>query len=249
MGIFDKLLRGADKVYDAKTTLETEVFKDRRFERAEKLAATGDPNTAVITGIKRRFNDSTTETDIRLEWFAPEPRAAAIHYGSAMPMLIRLGSTVAIKADGDAAVVDPQAMAEAPDPPRDAGRRSRKVPAQGMDDKALDMSVLSRIKKWMPQDATVESFAQVSVMGMLAENWDIVVACADGTRATVRKDNVPPYARWYVAPGSVVPVVIDPKNPARAQVNWPMLAERAAVAGGTWQEEPPAGSIAAALLL
>jgi hypothetical protein len=248
MGLFAKLLRGADKVYDAKSTLETEVFKDRRFDRAEKLAGTGDPNTAVITGIKRRFNDSTTNTDIRLEWFAPEPRVAAIHYGSAMPMLIRLGSTVAIKADGDAAVVDPQAMAEAPDPPRDAGRRSRDVPDQGMDDKALDMSVLSRIKKWTPQDATVESFERMTVFGMPSENWTIVVTSSDGSRASVKKDEVPPYARWFVAPGAVVPVVIDPKNPSRAQIDWPQLAERAAVAGGAWQEEPPAGSIAARLL-
>ena len=31
-------------------------------------------------------------------------------------------------------------------------------------------------------------------------------------------------------------------------MNWPLLAERAAVAGGTWQDDPPAGSIAEALL-
>ncbi len=249
MGLFGKLLRGADKVYDAKTTLEVEVFKDRRFARAEQLAATGDPNQAVVTGIKRRLNDSTTETDVRIEWFGPEPRVGAIHYGGAMPLVIRLGSTLAIKADGDSAVVDPDAMAQAPGAPRDAGRRSRKVPDQGVDDQALDGRVLSRLKKWAPQEGTVESFAQVTVMGMLAENWDIVVTCADGTRVTVSKDNVPPYARWFVVPGAAVPVVTDPKNPARAQIAWPTLAERAAVTGGTWQEEPPAGSIAAAMLL
>jgi hypothetical protein len=248
MGLFKRLVQGADKVYDAKESLETAVFKDHRFDRADKLAASGDPNQAVITGIKRRFNDSTTNTDIRLEWFAPEHRVGAIHYGSAMPMLIRLGSTVAIRADGDAAVIDSQAMAEAPDPPRDAGRRSRKVPEQGMDDKALDMSVLSRIKKWTPQDATVESFERVTVFGMPSENWTIVLTCPDGTRATVKKDEVPAYARWFVAPGAVVPAVIDPKDATRAQINWPELAARAAVAGGTWQEQPPAGSIAASVL-
>ena len=129
-------------------------------------------------------------------------------------------------------------MAEAPDPPRDAGRRSRKVPDQGMDDRALDMSVLSRIEKWAPQDATVESFERVTVFGMPSESWTIVVTIADGTRATVNKDKVPPYARWFVSPGAVVPAVIDPKDPSRAQINWPELAERAAVAGGVWQEQP-----------
>jgi len=248
MGLFKKLLSGADKVYDAKTDLEHAIFRDRRFDRAEQLAAGGDPGTAVITGIKRRFNDDTTATDVRLEWFAPEPRVGAIHYGSAMPMLIRLGSTLAIKTDGDAVVIDPEAMAEAPDPPRDAGRRSRTVPDQGIDDKALDMSVLSRIKKWTPQDATVESFERVSLLGMPTENWTIVVSTADGTRATVTRDQVPAYARWFVAPGAVVPAVFDPKDPGRAQINWPELAERAAVAGGVWQEQPPAGSIAAGLV-
>ena len=121
MGLFDKLLKGADKVYDAKTDLETEVFRDRRFERAEKLAATGDPNTAVITGIKRRYNDSLTDTDLRLEWFAPEPRVGAIHYGADIPLAIRLGSTIAVKTDGDAVVVDPAAMAGVPGAPSRRG--------------------------------------------------------------------------------------------------------------------------------
>jgi hypothetical protein len=249
MGLLKKLLQGADKAVETKDALEHKVFRDRRFDRAEKLAASGDANTAVVTGIRRRLNDSTTETGIRLEWFGPEPRVGAIHYGADVPLLIRLGSTIAIKADGDSAVVDPAAMAEVPGAPRDAGRRARKVPEQGVDDMALDARVLSRIGKWAPQDATVESFEQATVMGMLAENWNIAVTCADGTRATVSKDNVPPYARWYVAPGAIVPIVTDPKDPGRAQVDWPELAERAAVAGGTWQERPPEDSIAASLLL
>jgi hypothetical protein len=248
MGLFDKLLKGADEVYDAKTILETEVFKDRRFGRAEKLAATGDPNTAVITGIKRRYNDSLTDTDIRLEWFAPEPRVGAIHYGADIPLAIRLGSTIAVKTDGDSVVVDPAAMAGVPGAPTAAGRRSRKAPGQGTDDKALDVRVLGRLEKWTPQDATVEAFERITVMGMASENWDITVSCADGTRALVKRDYVPPYVRWYVAPGAVVPVVTDPQDPARAQVHWPLLAERAAVAGGTWRDDAPPGSIAEALL-
>jgi hypothetical protein len=248
MGIFKKLLQGADKVYDAKSTLEYSVFRDRRFDRAEKLAASGDPDTAVVTGIKRRYNDGTTDTTVRVEWYAPEPRVSAVHYGADMPLVIRLGATLAIKVDGDAAVVDPVAMAGVPGAPRDAGRRAGKVPDQGVDDTALDARVLSRTQKWTPQDAKVVSFEQASVLGMPSENWDIAVTCADGRTATVKRDYVPPYARWYVAPGAVVPVVTDPKDPGRAQVNWPELAERAAVAGSTWRDDPPAGSIAESLL-
>ncbi len=131
MGLFKKLLGFADKVHDAKTTLEARTFRDRRFDRAEKLAATGDPNQAVVTGIKRRLNDSTTETDIRLEWFGPEPRVGAIHYGGELPLAIRLGSTVAIKTDGDSAVVDPPLCAASPARPRTPGGGPGKSPIRG----------------------------------------------------------------------------------------------------------------------
>src|SRR5690348_4844902 len=110
MGILNRLLRIADRVDDAKTDLEYGVFRDRRFDKAEELAKAGQSNEAVVTGIKRRTNDGTTDTDVRLEWYAPEPRAAAVHYGDSMPLVVRLGSTVAIRFDGDAAVLDPAAM-------------------------------------------------------------------------------------------------------------------------------------------
>lgn len=248
MGLFKKVLQGADKVYDAKVTAEYAIFKDRRFDRAEKLATSGDANEAVITGIRRRYNDRTTDTVIRLEWCGPEPRVGAIFYGGYMPLAIRLGSTVAIRADGESAVVDPKAMAGTPGAPQNAGRGARKVPDQGIDDQALDARVLSRLKKWAPQDATVESFEQARALGMLTENWTIEVTCADGTRATVSKDEVPPYARWFVKPGAVLPIVTDPKDSRRAQVDWPELAERHAEAGGSWKDRPADGSIAARVL-
>lgn len=54
-----------------------------------------------------------------------------------MPLIIQLGSTVAIGFDGDAAVLDPTAMAGTAGAPADAGRRSQKVPEQGIDDTSL----------------------------------------------------------------------------------------------------------------
>ncbi len=247
MGILSKLLGAANRVDQAKEDLEFALVHDRRFGRAEALAREGTENEAVVTGIRRRLNDGT-ETQVRLEWFAPEPRAGAIYFGDSMPLVIRLGSTVAIRFDGDAAVLDPAAMAGTPGAPADAGRRSKKVPDQGVEDTSLDMRVLSRLKKWTPETAVVTSFEQTQVFGMLTENWNIVLRRPDGSVATVGRDNVPPYARWFVVPGAEVPIVVDPKDPSRAQVNWALLAEERAAVGGRWQDPAPAGSIAAGQL-
>jgi hypothetical protein len=248
MGILSRLLKGADAIDQAKTDLEFALFRDRRFEKAEALAASGASNEAVVTGIRRRTSDGTTETTVRLEWYAPEPRVAGIHYGDVMPLVVRLGSTVAIRFDGDAAVLDPAAMAGTPGAPADAGRRSRKAPEQGVDDKSLDSRVLSRLKKWPAEVGVVQGFERVTAFGLPMENWHILVRRADGSTAKVNRDHVPPYARWFVAPGSEVPIVVDPKDPTRAQIDWPELAEQRATVGGRWQDPPPEGSIAASLL-
>lgn len=165
-----------------------------------------------------------------------------------MPLVVRLGSTVAIRLEGDAAVLDPAAMAGTPGAPADAGRRSRKVPDQGVDDTSLDMRVVSRLKKWTPETAVVRSFEQVQSFGMAMENWHIVVRRADGSEATVGKDHVPPYARWFVVPGAEVPIVVELEDASRAQIDWTLLAEQRAAVGGRWQDPAPEGSIAAAQL-
>jgi len=247
MGLLKKLLGTADRVYQAEGDLEHAVFRDRSFERAAALAQSGDPGTAVVTGIQRRLNDSTTDSLVRLEWYAPELRAGAVRFGDAIPPALRLGSTVRIRTDGDKVALDPAAMAAVPSAPADPGRSSRKTPDQGVSDTALDARVLSRLKKWPAETAVVVSFQRVGVFGMPSDNWDVVVRRGDNSLATINRDNVPPYARWYVHPGAELPIVVDPKDPGRAQGNWPLLAEQRAVAGGTWEDPPPQGSIAESL--
>ena len=63
--------------------------------------------------------------------------------------------------------------------------RARKVPDQGVDDRAMDASVLGRIKKWAPQDATVESFEQLvnGELDDLPEQAFLNVGNADSARA------------------------------------------------------------------
>lgn len=247
MGLLDRAINALNKAEDAKTDLEYGIFRDRRFDRAEKLAADGVTTEAVVTGIDSFYND-TTEIRVRLEWFDPSPRVGAIHYGGAMPLAIRLGSTVCVATDGDRVAIDPGPMQGVPGAPQDAGRTERKVPEQGIKESALNASVLKRFKKWTPETATVSSLERVSVMGMPTDNWHITLTRADGSTALVKKDYVPPYVRFFIAPGAEVPIVIDPKDAGRAQINYPMLAEERAPKGGTWKDRPPAGSIAEAML-
>ncbi|WP_141006986.1 hypothetical protein [Nocardioides humi] len=245
MGLLDRLIGAANRAEQAKTSAELHVFRDRRFERAEELAATGSTGEAVVTGIRRRLNDGTTETQVRLEWRAPEARAGALRFGDDLAPVIRLGATVRVRTDGDTVALDVAAMAGRLGGWTDPGRRSRKVPEQGVDDRSLDARVLSRLRKWPAETAVVVSVEQARVLGMPSQDWDVVVQRADGARATIHRDHVPPYVRWYVHPGAEIPVAIDPKDATRAQGDWPRLAEERAVDGGRWGDPPPEGSLAA----
>lgn len=245
MGLLDRLIGAANRAEQAKTSAELHVFRDRRFERAEELAAAGRPDEAVVTGIRRRLNDGTTETQVRLEWHAPEPRVGALRFGDDLAPVLRLGATVRVRTDGDTVALDIDAMTTRLAGWIDPGRRSRKVPEQGIDDRALDARVLSRLRKWPAETAVVVSIEQARALGMPSQDWDVVVRRADGAHATIRRDHVPPYVRWFVRPGAELPVVIDPKDATRAQGDWPRLAEECAVAGGRWTDPPPDGSVAA----
>lgn len=248
MGFFDRVIGAVNKADEKATDLEHRLTVDRRYGQAQRLAAEGLQDEAVITGIERKLNAGTAQTSVRLEWLAPEPSTAGILLGSEPIAAIRLGATVAIRTDGGQAVLDWETMTsslgltEAP-----GQRRRRSAPDQGVVDTALDMRVLSRLKKGVPGVGSVQSIAQSRTVGVLTENWTIVLTRADGSSVTVRNDHVPSYVRWYVHPGAELPIVVDPKDPARGQVNWPKLAEERAVSGGRWQDRPPDGSIAADL--
>ncbi len=249
MGFWGKVLGGLDKAYDAKTDAELAIFRDRRFARADALAASGSRNEAVVTGIRRRTDgDASTITVIRLEWSDPEPRAGALRFGAESPAVVRLGSSVAVRTDGDRVALDHAAMAGTPGEQDSGQRTTRSVPEQGVDDKALDTRVEKAMAKWPSEQGTLVSFERTSWLGMSSLNWDLVVRRADGGLSTVPGDNVPAYSRWFVAPGVTLRIHVDPKDPTKARVDWPELAERMAAVGGRWQDPPPPGSITADML-
>lgn len=248
MGFLDRVIGAVNKADEKATDLEHKLTVDRRYGQAERLTAEGRQDEAVITGIQRKLNDGTAQTSVRLEWRAPEPTTAGVLLSSEPITAVRLGATLAIRADRGEAVVDWETMSSSlglADIP--GQRRSRKAPDEGLVDTSLDMRVLSRLKKWTPGTGTVQSIEQSRTMGMLTENWTIVLTRADGSSVTVGNDHVPSYVRWYVRPGAELPIVVDPKDATRGQVDWPRLAEERAAAGGRWQDTPPEGTIAADL--
>ena len=246
MGFLDRVIGGVNKAHEKTTDAEYAVFRDRRYDAAERLAQSGEAGHAIITGIRGRWNDETTELVYRLEWNDGGMRAGAIRFGGGAASSLRIGSEVLVRTDGDRVTLDVDGMAAAPGASDIPGVRHRKVPDVGVDDTALDARVLSRLKKWSPVQGIVHSWQRCSTVGIATDNWDIVVMLADGSTATAQRDAVPTYARWFVVPGADVLVAVDPSHPVRMQVDWPRLAE--VRAGGRWDDPLPEGSIAAARL-
>jgi hypothetical protein len=246
MGILGRLRQTASKAADDAWVA---VYSDRRFAVADALAAEGNPSEAVVTGIHRRSHqDSGTTTKLRLEWFDPSPRVGGLLLTAELPPVLRLGSSVAIRTDDHQVALDFAAMAEAPAAREIPQRTLEDVPEQGIDDTTLDHDVLRRIRTWPAEDAVVTSVERVKLLGIAADNWHLQLRRSDGSTTQVNRAAVPSYCRWFVAPGATLPVVVDPKKPARSQVDWFALAERMATDGGRWQDPPPVHSIAADLL-
>lgn len=243
MGLLDRLIGAANKVDDLKTDLEYNTFRDRSYDRADQLAATGAAIEGTVTGIHFRLDDSMTEGVYRVEWQDPEPRAAGIRYPGAAPSLLRLGSSVPLRVDGDQAVIDAAALSGLAAAPGSPGRTARQAPDPGVSDTSLSWEVLRHLEKWSPDRGTVVSTERVVLLGLTTDNWDLMVTRSDGTHALVERDFVPPYARWFVLPGASVPLAVDPKDPTRAQIDWPAVATENP--GGSWRDIPPDGSIAA----
>jgi len=198
----------------------------------------------VVTGIRGRHTEDSTTFVVRLE--SAEGGAFAVKFDTHPPMVLRLGAEVLVRADGRGVVLDTDAMASAPAVPTTEGRGARSVPERGIDDKTIGGRVLKRLAGWQSTRGVIASWDSASFFGIATDSFDIVVTTADGSTATASRDGVPTYLRWFVHPGADVPIVVDPSDPTRAQVHWLALADERS--GGRWDDDPPEGSIAAALL-
>ena len=132
---------------------------------------------------------------------------------------LRLGMPVLLRVDDDGhAVLDWQALCARwgigfAEP---AQRPLRTAPDLGVRDTALDGRVKSHLEKWTAARAKIVSFERRTMFGgVTTQNWDLDLQFADGAPTRARGEMVPFYASWLTAPGVDVPIVFDPRIPAR----------------------------------
>ena len=246
MALFRKAASAVNTHYDVATELTVALSPSIR--RVRKLEQQGTPANGVITGIRFSLNNETTRKEFAVSVLDGSGLRVGVRTQPGVAHRLRLGLPVVVKVDGDRGILDWAAMAQAWGLDGDflSQESIRKPPQDGIVDTALDARVQSHLRKWTPTPATIVSLRQCTVMGMPTANWDIELKLADGRTAVSKRDAVPSYAQWDAAPGAAVSAVIDPKDPARANIDWPAFALAKFDAVG-FDDDPPAGSIAADL--
>jgi hypothetical protein len=226
---------------------------DPGFKRADRALEAGAAAGATIVGIEQKLDDGTTTRFVAVA----VPTAGGTRVGGVQVMhgpahvlaRLRLGVELLVRhSDGDAVVLDWPAMCAlwgVADEP--AQKRRRKPPENGVTDKAVDWADQRRLKKWTPRRATITGLSRRdSVMGPTL-NFDVALQLDDGTQAVAGNTEIPFYAAWFAAPGAEVPVAVDPRDGAKAVVDWAAAANEPSRAPGRLDDLPPEGSAAALL--
>jgi uncharacterized protein DUF3592 len=233
--------------------LDPEIV-DPGFKRADRALETGAAAGATIVGIEQKLDDGTTTRFVAVAIPTTNgTHTAGVHvmHGPAHVLArLRLGMEVLVRhSDGDAVVLDWPAMCArwgVSDEP--AQKRRRKPPEAGVTDKAVSGTDRRRLKNWTPRRATIVSLSRRDGAFGPSLNFDVGLRLDDGSHAVAGKSEVPFYAGWLAAPGAELPVVVDPKNPGRAIVDWAAAANEPGRSPGRLDDPPPDGSAAALLV-
>lgn len=246
MGLLSWLNRNTDEILSP-------TIIDPAFKRAETALETGVAAGATVVGIERKLDDGTATRFVAVSvptLSGTRTGGVQVMHGPAHVLArLRLGVEVLVRhSDGDAVVLDWPAMCAlwgAGDEP--GQKRRRKPPENGVMDKAVDWADQRRLKKWTPQRATITTLSRRdSVMGPTL-NFDVALRLDDGAQAVAGNTEIPFYAAWLAAPGAEVPVAVDPKDPAKAVVDWAAAANEPSRSPGLLNDPPPDGSAAALL--
>ena len=226
---------------------------DPGFKRADSALETGVGAGATIVGIEQKLDDGTTTRFVAVAVpTAGGARTAGVqvmHGPASVLARLRLGVEVLVRhSDGDAVVLDWPAMCALWGVADEPGqKRRRKPPANGVTDTAVDWAAQRRLKKWTPRRATITALSgRDGVMGASLK-FDVALRLDDGARAVAGNTEIPFYAAWLAAPGAQVPIAEDPKDPAKAVVDWAAAANEPGRPSGRLDDPPPDGSAAALL--
>lgn len=246
MGLLSRLNRSGNEILSP-------TIVDPGFKRADRALEMGAAAGATVVGIEQKLDDGTVTRSVAVA----VPTASGMHTGGVQVMhgpahvlaRLRLGVEVLVRhGDGDAVVLDWPAMCAlwgVTDEP--AQKRRRKQPGNGVTDKAVDWADQRRLKKWTPRRATITALSRRNgVMGPTL-NFDVALRLDDGAQAVAENTEIPFYAAWLAAPGAEVPVVVDPKDPAKAVVDWAAAANEPSRSPGRLDDHPPDGSAASLL--
>ena len=251
MGFLDRVIGAVNKVGTPIDSV-TDTIGPSRYKKGQDIESGGRPVAGRIAGIERKLDDGEDTELFSLEFTGPDgPVLAGTRIRARGMERLRLGMPVLLRVDDDGrAVLDWPALCERwgigfAEP---AQRPLRSAPEQGVSDAALDMRVQSHLKKWTAARARIVSFERRTMFGGVAtQNWDVDLQLPDGATTRAGGEVVPFYASWLAAPGADVPIVVDPKNPGKASVDWPSAANEAADRAGALDDAPPAGSLAEAI--
>jgi hypothetical protein len=245
MGLLSWLNRGGNEVLSP-------TIADPGFKRADTALEKGAAAGGSVVGIEQRLDDGTATRFVAVA----VPRASGtqtagvqVHGAAHVLARLRLGVEVLVRhSDGDEVVLDWPAMCAlwgVSDEP--AQKRRRKPPGNGVTDKAVDWADQRRLKKWTPRRATITALSRRDGAMAPTLNFDIALRLDDGAQAVAGNTEIPFYAAWLAAPGAEVPVAVDPKDPAKAVVDWAAAANEPSRSPGRL-DDPPADGSAAALL-
>jgi hypothetical protein len=226
---------------------------DPGFKRADRALEKGGAAGATVVGIEQKLDDGTMTRYVAVAVptaSGTQTAGVQVMHGPAHVLArLRLGVAVLVRhSDGDAVVLDWPAMCARWGVTDEPGqKRRRKPPATGVTDKAVDWADERRLKKWTPRRAAIVSVnRRHGAMGP-TDNFDVALRLDDGAQAVAANTRIPFYAAWLAAPGAEVPVCVDPKDPAKAVVDWAAAANEPR-APGQLDDPPPDGSAAALLV-
>ena len=226
------------------TALSPDLALDRRWKAGDEVMEGGTQLAGRLVGIERKLHDGTDEQLLALEVEGRAERAG-VRLSAPHKHRLRLGMPLVLRVQEEHAVLDWPALCATwgVEEKVVAQRLLKSPPEDGVRDRAVDMLVERRLKKWTPTRGTITAIERKTAFGMPTQNFRIALAL-DGGAGTLADQEVPFYAAWALRPGAEVPIAVDPDKPERAVIDLAAAANEAAAGHGALDDPPPEGSVA-----